>query len=394
MNNSTKQQTELHVFAFSSFGKGLSGGDNIFIELSRRWSRAGVLVTVHIFQDGYDICRRAGLDDVNYKIYKGGLIKSLPLMIIVRSIRALVAVLKLKWTNNRIYIYSSSDFWPDVLPAYFVSKFFNKFNWIAGFFMFAPSPFKPKYPYKGMNIIRGILYYFLQMPAYFLVRTKADYVFVTSQPDVEKFLTARRGKDKILVIKGGVDLDFIKSVSLPSGISNFDAVFMGRLHPQKGVFELLEIWKMATELKHGIKLAIIGDGYLKQEIENRIKALGLSDNVTMFGYKFGEEKIRIFKSSKIVLHPAVYDSGGMAACEAMACGLPAISFDLEALKTYYPKGMIKIKCFDLHEFSKNIVQLLDNAELYLKLKNEAVELIESEWDWNKRAKDIYSRVFA
>ena len=51
--------------------------------------------------------------------------------------------------------------------------------------------------------------------------------------------------------------------------------------------------------------------------------------------------LRIFKDSKIVLHAAIYDSGGMAACEAMACELPGVSFDLPALKTCYPKGMFK-----------------------------------------------------
>lgn len=30
---------------------------------------------------------------------------------------------------------------------------------------------------------------------------------------------------------------------------------------------------------------------------------------------------KIFKSSKVVLHPAIHDSGGMVACEAGACGL-------------------------------------------------------------------------
>ena len=43
----------------------------------------------------------------------------------------------------------------------------------------------------------------------------------------------------------------------------------------------------------------------------------------------------------MVVHPAIFDSGGMAAAEAMAWGLPGVSFDLPALKTYYPQGMIK-----------------------------------------------------
>ncbi len=83
----------------------------------------------------------------------------------------------------------------------------------------------------------------------------------------------------------------------------------------------------------------------------------------------------------------------MAACEAMACSIPGVSFDLEALKTYYPKGMLKIRCFDLDEFARGIIRLLEDDKLYSELREEAVKLIETEWDWNNRAKNIYDRVF-
>lgn len=388
--------TKIHVVAFSSFGKGLSGGDNIYIELCRRWAAFGARVTIHVFEDGYEICKRAGLENVDYKVLrKGTRVYLLPFLLLIRTISGCLALAKEKTSkNDRVYVYSSSDFWPDVLPAFFFSRMRNKFTWIAGFFMFAPSPFARDFPYKGLNVIRGVLYCFLQRPVYLLVRRAADFVFVTSEPDVEKFLTPSRPQEKIVVVKGGVDLDFIRSVRADASGKVFDAVFMGRLHPQKGVFELLDIWRRVIALQPGLTLAIIGDGYLRQEIEERIKTLGLEKSITLFGYKFGSDKFKIFKSSKIVLHPAIYDSGGMAACEAMACGLPGISFDLEALKTYYPKGMIKIKCFDLDMFAQNIIALLKDNGLYRRISQEAVLLTEQEWDWDKRAKTIYDRIFS
>jgi len=56
----------------------------------------------------------------------------------------------------------------------------------------------------------------------------------------------------------------------------------------------------------------------------------------------------------------------MSAAEAMAWGLPGVSFDLEALKTYYPKGMIKTPCFNHDKFAANIINLLSNQSLYQK----------------------------
>jgi len=42
----------------------------------------------------------------------------------------------------------------------------------------------------------------------------------------------------------------------------------------------------------------------------------------------------------------------MAAMEAMAWSLPGVCFDLEALKTYYPKGMVKVPLGTLIKWQK------------------------------------------
>ena len=83
----------------------------------------------------------------------------------------------------------------------------------------------------------------------------------------------------------------------------------------------------------------------------------------------------------------------MAAAEAMSFGLPGVSFDLEALKTYYPKGMIKTQCFNLELFANNILQLLDNKKLYLQYSKEAKELIEQHWSWQTQAEKIFDLTF-
>jgi glycosyltransferase involved in cell wall biosynthesis len=82
----------------------------------------------------------------------------------------------------------------------------------------------------------------------------------------------------------------------------------------------------------------------------------------------------------------------MAAAEAMAWGLPGVSFDLNALKTYYPKGMLKTSCFDTDEFAKNILSLLFNPSQYNAMSLEALQLVHEKWEWNNRAKEIFAKV--
>jgi glycosyltransferase involved in cell wall biosynthesis len=176
-----------------------------------------------------------------------------------------------------------------------------------------------------------------------------------------------------------------------SPVKKYEAVFIGRLHPQKGVLELIEIWKLVCRRSPSARLAIIGNGELEDEVRALINRNGLSRNITMLGFMDGHEKIRVFKESRIVLHPATYDSGGMASAEAMACGLPGICFDLPALMTYYARGMIKIPRNDLQRFAEEITILLNDPGRYAMLSKEAVEQSKS-WDWDLNASKVLEEI--
>jgi glycosyltransferase involved in cell wall biosynthesis len=285
------------------------------------------------------------------------------------------------------YLYSVSDFYPDFIPALISKKINSKIKWIAGFYLFAPKPFAKDSPYKNTNFIKGLFYWLMQIPSYLIIKNVADIIFVTSKPDVKKF-----PKKPTFIIQGGVDTkpseEYLNKKNHQSK-KIYDAVFIGRLHYQKGVVGLIDIWNKVTKLNPKAKLAIIGDGELKSQVQEKIKKYKLKNNITLLGFMDGFKKYEIFKSSKIVVHPATYDSGGMAAAEAMAWGLPGVSYDLEALTTYYPKGMIKTKCFDQDEFARNIIKLLNNQKLYQKLSQDARQNILENWDWENKSNYIF-----
>lgn len=384
--------------------KGLSGGDNIFINFAKQLKKRAIKVNIFTWKHGYLMCKRNGLTkkDVNFFLSSAGKFEKWPfsLLYLLRTILGIWEVKKAikmnQSENGEVIIYSASDFWPDSLPAFFFKKWLPQAKWVAGFYLFAPKPWQKESPYKGKSWFRGFIYWLFQLPIYWLVKNYADMVFVTSEPDVEKFVTKKRSKDKIVVIRGGVDIkpseEYLSSGRvLPLGKRKYDACFIGRFHPQKGVIELIDIWKLVCQRIPKAKLVMIGDGPLEKEVREKIQKLNLWKNVELVGFKDGEEKYEIFKQSKIVVHPATYDSGGMAACEAMAWGLPGVSFDLEALKTYYPKGMLKTPCYNLEKFSENIVLLLTDKELYKITSQEAIFWARG-WDWDKRADEILMKL--
>ncbi|RKY36679.1 MAG: hypothetical protein DRP78_03030 [Candidatus Omnitrophota bacterium] len=376
-----------------SQGNALSGGDRIWIELAKRWRKKCDL-EIFCSEEGFQMCKRSGAADLKFTAQLPRLNNNNLLLNILR--RTFYAIQK--FPRNRQYkiIYSTSDFWPDALPA-FINKWKNpQIKWIAGFYLFAPYPWLKNSPYKAKRFLVGLFYWLSQLPIYWIVKRYADVVFVTSEPDVKKFITKRRGSNRVIVIQGGIDVSpsfkYLRSSQvIPKDKRKYDACFVGRLHYQKGIIELIDIWSLVCKKKADALLVVIGVGPLEDEVKRKIAKFNLDRNIVLCGFKDGVEKYEIFQQSKIVVHPATYDSGGMAACEAMAWGLPGVSFDLEALKTYYPKGMVKSQCYDLNIFAENILHLLNDKQLYKKNSRDAI-IWAQEWDWDKKSINIYDSV--
>ena len=378
-----------HIISMSTYGKGLSGGDKIFIELTKRIGNI-FPVYVYLWEEGLSICKREGLNSTNLILWSSKNWSKLGFLVnyIARIFIGIFKAFSLKIDNtSQTILYSASEFWQDSLPAVILKLRYPKIIWIAAWYQTAPNPFqgfRENGVFKMFPNIRALLYWFVQKPIKPIIKKHADLIFVTSDPDRANF-PKQDSLDKVLVIKGGVDLVKVKEFQKNNKDTEkkYDAVFQGRFHPQKGLLELIDIWKKVVNQKNDAKLVLIGDGPLKRSIEQKIKNANLEKNIILAGYLFdGSEKYKIFSQSKIVLHPAVYDSGGMAAAEAMAFGLPGISFNLKALKTYYPKGMIKIPIGNINKFSQAILELLSDKKLYKKNKHEALKLIRNYWSWD------------
>jgi len=370
----------------------LSGGDRIAIECIKRWARHH---EIHVFtgKAGYISHKRYNVKGVNWHLTSTYIsFRDRLIHILLFSIQALtiglIKSLLMSGPKGKAIIYSS-DFLPELLPALILRKRFGS-PLICTFYLFAPSPFSQQI-FEMSHFLRVLLLYNMQKFAYILIRKHADMVFVTNQLDRSRFIDDRRlTPDRVVAVQGGVDTEAPALVPDPPS-KYFDAVFIGRLHPQKGIIQLIDIWKKVCSAMPRAKLAVIGAGQLEEKVKDKIRNLALEDNVVLLGFVDGVEKIGIFKASKIVVHPAIYDSGGMAACEAMSCGLPGVSFDLPSLKTYYPQGMLKTPRYDFEAFARNIVSLLTDADLYKKMSKEALELA-LKWDWNSKAEVILSQI--
>ncbi|MDG7048005.1 MAG: glycosyltransferase family 4 protein [Nitrososphaerota archaeon] len=371
---------------------GMSGGNRIFIEIDKRWIKKGIRFEIFTSNVGEQLCKDNELDVLYHTWHfrrhflRFGLIFSY----IISLLKGFYVVIKEYHYNENDIIYSSSDFWPDFFPALFLKMFYKNVKWIASFYLFAPYPFDKKSPYKGKNTFKGFLYWISQLPVYFIIKKYADMVFVTNEPDKLKFLGGKLSNGKVIAVHGGIDMEVASLVQEPL-VKNYDAVFVGRLHPQKGVIELIEIWNIVCKKRNQSKLAIIGIGESENMMKKKIYEYKLENNIKLLGFLDGIEKIKILKRSKIGVYPATLDHWSIAPVELMSCGLPLATFDVPTLYFLNPSGMIRIKPYDISAFAFAILDLLDNEERRKKLGEDALKWAK-QWDWNARSEEIFAAI--
>ncbi len=119
----------------------------------------------------------------------------------------------------------------------------------------------------------------------------------------------------------------------------FNIVYCGRLVAFKGGLLLPRIIKeLFNRGFHNINLKIIGDGKLKNLIEDEVEKLNLKNTIELVGARTQEEIIKIFQDSNVFLLPGIYEADGRAENqglviqEAQAMELPVVVSDVGGMK--------------------------------------------------------------
>ncbi len=125
-----------------------------------------------------------------------------------------------------------------------------------------------------------------------------------------------------IVIANGYDQEhFSFSEESVRRDGRFTIVSAGNLEYVKGHDILIEAVKDIED----VKLVIAGRGFLEREYSERIRNLGLKDKIELAGYLSPGELRKYYARADIFCLPSRSEGFGIAAIEAMACGLPVIA---------------------------------------------------------------------
>jgi glycosyltransferase involved in cell wall biosynthesis len=214
----------------------------------------------------------------------------------------------------------------------------------------------------------------------------ASKIIVVSKTSAIRCMELGVPKRKMAIVPNGIDVKCINEAKPDPEKLGSDIVFVGRLVPHKGIEFLLKATKLLkANSGKNLRVRVIGQGSLKDHLLSSVKELGLSSNVKLLDkIDDHQELMSYLKSSKLFVLPSFMEGFSIATIEAMACGLPVITFDVESnaarehVKDYVNGFKVKPNERDL---ASNISKLLADESLRDKMCRNA-KTYASGYDWN------------
>jgi len=174
------------------------------------------------------------------------------------------------------------------------------------------------------------------LKAYFLSR--CDRFVVPGRAAAQYLESLGSAAASISIAPNAVDNDWFRKQAEKARASDFQAsefrrrlalparflLYVGRLVPEKGVFDLLEAYaELDPETRSTVGLAFAGDGPSKSELEWR--AQDISPGAISFpGFLHREDLACMYALAEALILPTHSDTWGLVVNEAMACGLPVV----------------------------------------------------------------------
>lgn len=159
--------------------------------------------------------------------------------------------------------------------------------------------------------------------------------------------------------------------------------FVGRLVEQKNPIFLVDILENVLKKNRNIKLFIIGEGELKQDLTNLIKEKELEDYVSLLGNRNDVNKL--MQAFDVFLFPSLFEGLGIVAVEAQAAGLPVlVSKGVPEAAKISDEYFYRINNYNSDKWGEKILEVIKTT----KRRNTQKEIINSGYDIKATASRI------
>ena len=163
-------------------------------------------------------------------------------------------------------------------------------------------------------------------------------------------------------------------------------LYVGRLVYEKGIHILINAVPKVLE-KVNAKFVIVGSGYMKEQLSNIVKSMGLEHKVLFTGFVEEENLLKLQKCADVSVVPSLFEPFGIVALEAMAAKSPIVVSDTGGLSEIVDHDQTGIKAYPNNSDSLawGITKILLDENFGNLVRENAYKKILEKNDWNKIA---------
>lgn len=192
---------------------------------------------------------------------------------------------------------------------------------------------------------------------------------------------------KVSIVPNGVDISRF-DIAGDAPPKDIDVIFAGRIEKRKGSRPMVEVCKRLVAARPGIRIAIVGygddDAYVNAELSR------LPDNVILAGKVPFDQMVSYYRRSRVYAATSYYEGLPGTCLEAMAVGLPAVTWDLLFYSDLVVEGRTGSLAApnDLDGMTSAVVALLDDPKRATELGANGRELVRHRYDWRRLSREV------
>jgi glycosyltransferase involved in cell wall biosynthesis len=209
--------------------------------------------------------------------------------------------------------------------------------------------------------------------------------------------------DKLVMVPNGVNIhNYDSDGDLKDIRSKFAlpeekiVLFVGRLVYEKGIHVLINaVPKILSKVN--AKFIIVGSGYMKEQLLNIVRSMGLEHKVLFEGFMDEPTLLKLQRCADVSVVPSLFEPFGIVALEAMAARSPVVASDTGGLSEIIEHDVTGVKVYPNNPDSLawGISKVLLDANYAKYISENAYKRVQEKYDWDKIArqtKSIYEGV--
>lgn len=355
----------------------MAGGDIRIIEVAKHWAQAGHELHLMGSVATADLFRRRDLRAQPHIVaWQGGEGRwSFVLRAITVCVRLPRSLLRLQpdvvvSANEQLY---------DTLPGLMLKLWYRKrVRWAVVAHAIPAWKFWQR---EGHHWYQSLPFLVSERLSLLLAALAANRLLAVSPATTRQLHSLGFPKRRVITVPCGADLAALDAIARTTQERRYDAATMTRVSAEKGIFTLIDAWKLVVGAAPNAKLAIIGGGIDMEAAQARVRALGLEGNIDFLGLILDTTRaFTTLRTARLFLHPSFKENWAIVIGEAMALGMPVIAFDLPELKEVWGEAFRAVPRGDTSAFAGEILALLADDQARHDLVERGLARVSS-LDW-------------